>query len=422
MFKYLFEKIVSIYVLFYYRTTKETKNSVSYFNTFDIGGGAAKVCFQLFTNNPNSVLFVREKRSSDDRVIAFDPDLWSRIGQFARKIEKRGIIDYGKIGSFNLMRNLFFSNSKILHLHNTHGYYLSFLALKHLAINKKVVWTLHDEYLLSGHCSFTINCDRWKKGCGSCPDLKIYPSLEFDSTQINLLEKKKILFKIQPFIVAPSEWLAKRVKIKYPFLKNIQVIYNGVDLNVFKPKSNLDELKIKYNIPLQKFIVLFVAELSLANPFKGGDILIEIINEFKNRSDILFLTIGGNSSDYPNVISLPYIADEVIISDLYGLSDVMLYPTKADNLPLVVLESMACGTPVISSNIGGISEIIDDTKNGFLIDENNKTEFIKILHTFYEMSEDKKSELSNNAIQKIKHDFSLEKMLSSYKRLYKNLI
>jgi glycosyltransferase involved in cell wall biosynthesis len=319
------------------------------------------------------------------------------------------------------LHNQKFSSSKILHLHNTHGYYLSFLALKHIAVNKKIVWTLHDEYLLTGHCSFTIRCERWKLGCGICPDLQIYPALEADTTIENQLEKKQFLKQIQPFIVTPSEWLAKKVEFTYPFLKNIQVICNGVDVRVFKPTKNVTELKIKHNIPLQKFIVLFVAELSVANPFKGGDILIEIIQALTHRTDILFLTIGGNTSNYSNIISLPYIADEQIISELYSLSDVMLYPTKADNLPLVVLESMACGTPVIASNIGGISEIIEDKKNGFLISNNCNTEFINSLFAFYAMSENEKNGVSNAAIEKINQKFSLERMLSSYRALYKEL-
>lgn len=421
MYKIVFEKIVSIYILLFLRTNKKARNSVSYMNTFDIGGGAAKVCYQLFINIPNSVLFVREKRSSNEQVVVFDPNLWSRIGQIARKIEKKGLLDYGKLGVLKLLHNLKFSNSKILHLHNTHGYYLSFLALKHIAVNKKIVWTLHDEYLITGHCSFTIRCERWKQGCGTCPDLKIYPPLELDTTIENQLEKKNFLKQIQPCIVTPSEWLAKRVEFTYPFLKKLHVIYNGVDVNIFKPTKNVAELKIKHNIPPQKFIVLFVAELSVANPFKGGDILIEIIQSLTHRTDILFLTIGGNTSDYSNVVSLPYIADEQIISELYSLSDIMLYPTKADNLPLVVLESMACGTPVIASDIGGISEIIDDKNNGYLISNNCKTEFINSLFTFYAMSDNEKNRVSTSAIEKIHQKFSLERMLSSYRTLYKEL-
>ena len=421
MYKIVFEKIISIYILLFFRANKDVRNSVSYMNTFDIGGGAAKVCYQLFKNIPNSVLFVREKRSSNEQVVDFDPNLWSRIGQIARKIEKKGIIDYGKLGALKLLHNQKFSSSKILHLHNTHGYYLSFLALKHIAVNKKIVWTLHDEYLLTGHCSSTIRCERWKLGCGICPDLQIYPALEVDTTRENQLEKKQFLKQIQPFIVTPSEWLAKRVEFIYPFLKNIHVIYNGVDVHIFKPTKNVTELKIKHNIPLQKFIVLFVAELSVANPFKGGDILIEIIQALTHRTDILFLTIGGNTSNYSNVISLPYITDEQIISELYSLSDVMLYPTKADNLPLVVLESMACGTPVIASNIGGISEIIEDKKNGFLITNNSKTEFMNSLLAFYAMSVGEKNGVSNAAIEKINQSFSLERMLNAYRILYKEL-
>ena len=423
----LVKRIISIYAFF---LTKKSR-SISYldsriilFNTHDKGGGAAKICHQLFESIPESTMFVREKRLHEKNIFEFDPDLWNRIGTIARSVEKkRGILDFGKIGVLKLLTNLKFQESNLIHLHNIHGYYLSFYALEKISSKKKLIWTLHDDYILTGHCSFAMTCEKWLNGCGNCPSLNVYPSLSSDTTELNLKEKIKSIKKMQPYIVTPSKWLAERVARKYPFLEGVNVIYNGVDINVFKPSSEIISLKIKNKIPLDKKVILFIAELSVNNPFKGGDILMEIVDFFQQKSEYIFLTVGGiNSDKYPNVISLPYINEDVKLAELYNLADVMLYPTKADNLPLVVLESMACGTPVIASNIAGIPEIIDHTKNGYLIDNSIVSDFINSIELLFNLSDELKIEMSNAAHEKIRDKFSLDLMIDNYRSIYNLLL
>ena len=423
---YTFEKIVSLYIkyiLIFKSKRKIDSNSISYFNTHDKGGGAAKICFQIFNAHPNSVLFVKHKRTIEQEVFDFDPELWNRIGSYARKIEKKyGLIDFSKIGAIELINNEGFNRSKIIHIHNNHGYYLSFLIIKYLFKKKKVIWTLHDDYILTGHCSFAMSCNKWVNGCNNCPDLSVYPKLDRDTTHINQLYKLNTLKKVQPHIITPSKWLANRVAEKYPFLKNIDVIYNGVDIDVFKPSNQIQNLKLQNNIPVDKKVILFIAELSVNNPFKGGDILMKIVEFFKLKSDYIFLTIGGNNSvDFPNVISLPYISDDAKLSELYNIADIMLYPTKADNLPLVVLESMASGTPVIANNIAGIPEIIDNEINGYLIEDYDVNSYVNIINTFFKLDRYAVLEMSDGARSKIIQKFDLKNMNLEYDTLYKSI-
>lgn len=427
MYLYFFEKIVAIYIKFSLlvnRNISKESTLISYFNTHDKGGGAAKICFQIFKANTLSTMFVKQKRTSNQNIIEFDSELWNRLGKYARRLEKKHeIIDFSKIGAIELIKNKSFANSKLIHIHNSHGYYLSFLCVKYLFKNKKIIWTLHDDYILTGHCSFSMSCNKWLNGCNHCPDLSIYPKLDQDTTLINQLHKLNTLKKVQPYIITPSKWLADRVASKYPFLENIKVIYNGVDINVFKPSSEIISLKIKNKIPLDKKVILFIAELSVNNPFKGGDILMEIVDFFQQKSEYIFLTIGGiNSDKYPNVISLPYINEDAKLAELYNLADVMLYPTKADNLPLVVLESMACGTPVIASNIAGIPEIIEHTKNGYLIDDLIVSDFINSIELLFNLSDELKTEMSNAAHEKIRDKFSLDLMIDNYRSIYELLL
>jgi glycosyltransferase involved in cell wall biosynthesis len=418
---YFVKKIISFYVFylkFCNRKKEKTKKQIAYFNTHDKGGGAAKICFQLFEHNKNSVMFVKHKRRTSDEIVEFDSDLWNRIGCYARYIErKKEILDFGKIGVLKLLSNFKFQNSSIIHLHNSHGYYLSFYSIEKIITNKKLVWTLHDEYILSGHCSFSMFCDKWKLGCGNCPSLDVYPSLKTDSTKINLKEKIAFVKKYQPYIVTPSKWLADRVQLQFPFLKNIEVIYNGVDIDVFLPYDKI-KTRLELGLPLDKKIVLYVAEFSTLNPFKGGEILREIIRD-SEYPNVFFITVGGkNETNFQNHFSYPYISDDFELAKLYAACDVLLYPTQADNLPLVVLESMACGTPVIASKLGGIPEIID-TFNGFLIEDYSCVEAFKEgLLDFLSLSDMKINEIRKNALKTIQDRFTLNKMISSYERIY----
>jgi glycosyltransferase involved in cell wall biosynthesis len=422
---FFFKNILSLYYFLRYRSNKSKvnfNNSVVFFNTFDQGGGAAKVCFQLFSYFSGSYLFVREKKTSHTNVFEFDPDLWNYAGRLARKIESDiHLIDFGKLGVLKLLKNKNFIESPIVHIHNSHGYYLSFLGIQLAFKGKKIIWTLHDDYLLTGHCSFSMNCEKWMKRCELCPSLDVYPALKVDTTTLNQLEKKDLLMKLQPCLVAPSNWLAERVKLKYPFIKNVKVIHNGVDTNVFNPIKNNNALRIKYNIPTDKKVILFIAELSLKNPFKGGDIILEIVDVFKENEEYVFLTVGGEVYSHNNLISLPYIKDDHVLSDVYNLADIMLYPTRADNLPLVVLESMSCGVPVLSNNIAGIPEIIEDGFDGFLVTNHIVQSYVTKLNCYFSLSVDDRNIFKENSRRKVAEKFDIKKMLTNYELLYNSL-
>ena len=400
-------------------------NNISVINTHSQGGGAAKVALDIIRGSKytsNMHFFVHENSRSSENIHVIEKMKSTRLIRWFQEMERiGGWLDFSFISPLNLLKNNHFQTSRIIHLHNLHGYYFSYAILQSLAKKKKVIWTLHDEHLITGHCSCTLSCELWKSGCGNCPKLETYPSVKIDNTKKMLAYKTRLLKKIDPTIVCPSKWLAERVKKAYPFLKTVKMIPNGVDTELFKPMDK-NELRSKLGLPKDTLIILFAAELATKNPFKGGEI-VESLIEKSIFHNCYFITIGGETNKKSDFhIPFGYISEQEKMAELYAVSDIMLYPTRADNLPLVVLEAMSCGLPVISSNLGGIAEIIENEKNGFLIDHYFKTElFEEAISNFIALSESERVEFSSEARKTILQKFSIEKMIDEYDALYEDV-
>jgi glycosyltransferase involved in cell wall biosynthesis len=416
--KYLFCKTVLI-------KRKNHSDFISIINTHDQSGGASNIAFDLcakLKDNYNIRFFVKFKKREFNWINEIKINKYNLIESLLNEeAKKKGWINFAGFDAINLLNENHFNKSNIVHLHNLHENFLSPAIFSVLFENKKIIWTLHDEFVNTGHCGFSMNCNKWLKGCGECPDLSIYPSVKFDNTENVLKNKKKWINKNQPYIITPSEWLEKRVRLIYPKLKNIKTIKNGIDTKIYFPKNKL-ETKKKLNLPIDKKLILFVAEYATNNPFKGGNILREIIKN--NKNDLFtFITVGGKHENIlKNHISIPYISNKEELANLYNACDVLLYPTQADNLPLVVLESMACGTPVIASRLGGIPEIISDHEDGFLINDfKNEKEFIEVLNNYINLTKEQQENIEINATKKINNYFSLDKMAANYLKLYKEV-
>jgi glycosyltransferase involved in cell wall biosynthesis len=423
-----FPKILHFF-LFFNKFPKSNFNSrgVLFVNTHDQSGGASKICYSLFKSEVirGAKLVVGYKKHEDKSVYEIDNknSFSFKISYALSDFAKRGEwLDIEKIGFLKIKNRLQISNFSIIHLHNLHGGFFSYALLPIFNKINRVIWTLHDEHILTGHCSFTMNCDGWMNGCGNCPDLNVYPAINSDNTKSLLFWKKKWVNKLNPYIVVPSNWLGERVRKSFPNLSDIHLIYNGIDTEVFCP-MNKKKVREEYKLPANKFLVLYIAEFSTNNPFKGGETVRKVIESCKNKN-ICFITIGSKETFFSsNHIELSYVSNENNLARLYAACDVLFYPTKADNLPLVILEAMSCGLPVISSNIGGINEIIDDEVDGFLVNAfHDYQEFQKLIDKLFSLrSSDFFANLSVNARRKIISKFTLTNMIESYKKLYDSL-
>ena len=264
-------------------------------------------------------------------------------------------------------------NPDIIHLHNIHGYYVNIEVLfNYLSkLNTPIVWTFHDCWSITGHCTHFsyINCEKWKNHCEKCPQTKEYPtSLLIDNSYDNFEKKKNLFTSVKNMtIVCVSNWLADIVKKSY-FTCPIKVIYNGVDTEVFIPKIRRDIAKI-YNVE-NKFIILGVA--NIWGKRKG---FLDFIELSKNLSaDEIIILIGLTKAQIkelpPNIIGIEKTTNINKLAELYSLADIFINPTWEDNFPTTNLEALSCGTPVITYDTGGSSEAIS-AETGFVIKKGN---------------------------------------------------
>ncbi|NLZ52349.1 MAG: glycosyltransferase [Thermoanaerobacteraceae bacterium] len=271
-------------------------------------------------------------------------------------------------------------NPDIIHLHNIHGYYINIKLLFNWLqkVHKPVIWTLHDCWAFTGHCTYfdNVSCDRWKTACQNCPQKASYPKSWFlDGSKSNFKKKQELFTSIDNLtVVTPSKWLAELVKESFIKRYDVRVIYNGIDLNVFKPRDK-DTFRKKYGIE-NKFIILGVA--SIWDERKGLKYFLELADLID--SDSIIVLVGLNNKQLKhmpnNVIGIKRTSNADELAEIYSSADVFVNPTLEDNFPTVNLEALACGTPVITFDTGGSPECLDD-RTGFIVKKGDTMELLR---------------------------------------------
>lgn len=296
----------------------------------------------------------------------------------------------GKQSTKRLIEKLEEIRPDAVHLHNLHSHACNleqlFLYLKKSKI--KVFWTFHDCWEFTAYCMYydMAGCDKWKTECVNCPQKASY-SWIFDNSS-KIFKKKRALFSgLDMTIITPSKWLADEVK--QSFLKDypIKVINNGIDLSVFTPTES--DFRIKYNCE-DKLIVLGVAFVWDAR--KGIDIFIELSKRLPDEYRIVLVGTDDSTDEFlpENIISIHRTQNQRELAGIYSAADVFVNPTREENYPTVNMESIACGTPVVTFRTGGSAEIVD-SGTGAVVDKDDvdglEKEIIRICQNKERMGE-----------------------------------
>lgn len=325
-------------------------------------GSTGKICIgisELLTGKGIENYIVCSKSNGYSLGVECSDNKYTRF----QALKSRAFGNYG-FNSKNETKKIIAELEKIkpdvVNLHNIHGHdcNLEMLFKYFKRNNTKLIWTFHDCWAFTGYCMYfdMSHCDKWKTGCHNCPQRKAYSFL-FDRSK-QLFERKKELFSgLDLTIVTPSQWLADLVK--QSFLKDypVKVINNGIDLDVFKPTES--DFRKKYGLENKK-IILDVAFGWDAR--KGLDVFLELE---KRLPDDYKIVLVGTTEDTDkllpeSIISIHRTQNQRELAEIYTAADVFVNPTREDNYPTVNMESIACGTPVITFRTGGSPEMVDE--------------------------------------------------------------
>ncbi len=298
---------------------------------------------------------------------------WKYHALHARIFGKQGYASRG--ATKKLLRWMDEIKPDVVHFHNLHSNYINLNLLCDYLSEKKIpaVVTMHDCWYFTGKCSHYVEagCDRWQQTCGNCPLLKKeVPSLFFDNTGKALLDRTSHLKKIPNLtLVGCSEWIAGEAKKSLLKDANIEVIRNGVDVGVFTPHES--NFRKDHNIKENEFVIL-----GMANKWSSAANRGTVEKIISSQKDCKIVVVGCNDekkeyfSKFENVIPVGFIKDRQLLSDIYAASDVFVNLTHADTLPTVNMESICCGTPVITFDCTGSPELVDED-SGYVVKEND---------------------------------------------------
>lgn len=398
------------------------KLNILQISTYDNKGGAAKIAWMLKEKLEKrgyaTSMFVKHKLSNAANVYQIPNNFIQRFLSVAFASD----LDFFR--SNYILQTKQYRKADIIHCHNLHGSYFNFNTLQKMAQKKTVVWSLHDEWSITPHCAYSLD-GSLKGGFYQCPSRKLYPEILWPNEKYLQWRKKKIYKSVRLQIVVPCRWLEKKVRASILKNQRISLIYYGVDVTIFK-KYPKKETRLKLSLPVDKKIITFLVQGGKNNPWKGWEYTKKIISNYYRNKDTLLLCIGGNLNDQglsnENIKYIPFIFDQSLLAQYYSSSDVFLLTSLADNFPNTVLEAMACGTPVVSFDVGGVKEAVVHNKNGYIAKYQDCKDLMNGIDYILSLSSEKLADMSEQSIKRIRNNFSLTTMTKNYIDLYQSLI
>jgi glycosyltransferase involved in cell wall biosynthesis len=363
------------------------------FSDYAQGGGGAIAMYRLHESLKQSgmagkILCGTKTLNSDESILV--PPRFRGEHQLRRLTQKLGLNDIDRISSFHIQQMEAFQEADILNFHVIHSGFFNYLTIPKLTTTKPAVMTLHDMWAFTGHCAYSYDCDRWKTGCGRCPDLDSPPTVQRDNTRLEWRFKDWAYQHSQMAVVAPSRWLAGLAQQSMLGSLPIHLIPYGIDTTVFKPHDRAF-CRDLLGIPQSKKVLMYSAA-NISDRRKGVDLLCQALQKLPDslKTEIVLLVMGSQHRSVEQelsefqVISLGYIEYEPIKAIAYSAADLFVFPTRADNLPLVLQESLACGTPIVSFKVGGVPDLVRPGITGYLAKSEDPQDFSQGLMTLLE--------------------------------------
>ena len=317
---------------------------------------------------------------------------------------KYGLEDIFNINSFRIKSSKAFKEADIIHFHRVPGIF-SYLALPSLTKQKAAVFTLHDMWGLTGHCRHSLDCERWKTGCGKCPYTALPPAIKFDCTSVQWRLKRWVYNHSNLNCIAPSKWLAKLAKQSILNCFAIHFIPHGIDTEIYKPLEKEKCRKLLGIPPNKKILMLMAQRIGKSRILKGFQLLTSALKNVpaSMKSELILLLVGHQREKIIDTldietINLGYVGDDDMKATAYSAADLLVSPSRAEAFGLVLLESMSCGTPLVAFGVGGTTDLVRHGITGYSAEPENA------------------EDLCNGIIELLKHN-SLRALMSEQCRL-----
>ena len=405
--------------------------SVLHLSTWDNAGGSGRAAYRLHTSlrdrGIRSRMLVGYKQTSDPdvRVIggAFH-QLDKLCGRLVDQTDRQYLF---YPSSFFLPSARWVRDADVIQVFNTHGGYLSHRALGPLSRLKPVVWRLSDMWALTGHCSYSYECDRWKIGCGQCPHLLEFPALHRDTTAALWRVKQRIYKESSLVIVTPSKWLGELAR-QSPLLNRFPIhwIPNGLNTDLFRPMPKKEARQL-LGVNSQGPILLFSCA-SVQQERKGAKLLQEALKLLaqERKEELTLLVAGEGASRWQmagpfQVHGTEQTNDDRMLAAIYSAADLFVLPTLADNLPNGILESMACGTPAVSFAVGGVPEAVRHLETGYTAQPDDAQDLARGIRLLLE-NDELRSRLGVQCRRLIEQEYTLELQAHRFEQLYRNIL
>lgn len=316
-------------------------------------------------------------------------------------------------------------NPDIVHLFWVNGGFLNIETLRN--IKKPVVWTLHDMWPFTGGCHYDEMCGRFRNSCGNCPILN--SEKEKDLSRKVWKRKEKYWKGVEIVVVATSYWIADMARSSSLFKnRRIEVIPNGIDIDKYKPAGK-ELARATYNLPLDKKLILFSAFGATTDKRKGNHYLVKALDKMSREgwgSDAELVILGASKPEKVQDMGMKvhymgYMHDDKSQVMLYSAADVVVAPSRQENLSNTVIESLSCGTPVVAFDIGGMPDMIEHRINGYLATPFEYEDLAKGIIWVIE-DKDRHKLLSKQARESAEEKYSLKVVADRYMSLYREIL
>lgn len=412
-------------------------------STSDQGSGAEVMAWSLFKKFEErgfrSWLLVGDKKSDDPRVLPFflsphlnyDPyrKAWRQKWQgMVKSLCRRfGIDDFVFPYTRRLMDNTG-SPPDVVLCHNLHGGYFDLRGLAPLSRQIPVFVMLQDMWLFTGHCAYSLECPRWETGCGRCPDLARSPAVERDATRFNWWRKARLHRGARYHVAAPSRWILERAQrsMLAPAIVESRVIPNGIDCEIFYPLPR-SGARARLGLPQEGHLLVFAAYHAVSNPYKDYPTLKAALERLSHEtlSQPVHCVVIGQTAEPQRwgKVTLQHLqfTDQATLADWYRAANLYVHSASDEVFGMVIAEAMACGTPVIATDVGGISEVVQHQEQGLLVPPKDATALASSIALLLE-DPWRCAEMGCSAAQRAKSEFDMERIAGIYLDWFSEII